>query len=329
MKRLKGAIRSPAAASVLLGLAVFVLIVIARENALLQPTEILAYDKFVAMRAGREVTDSRVAIVEITEKDIGKYDFPVPDDLLARLLETIARAQPVAIGLDIYRDAAVPRDKSRVAELNRVLKQYPNIVGIFGFGDIDHPIKIPFAPALAETPERYGFNDFPFEFGSVRRAFLLVWDKENNIYPSFSLALAMQAGVTPEQTESGMRIGKANFPRFQRHEGGYVHAADGGHQFLLDFKSPRKFITHSLDDVLSNRVSDETWRGKIVLIGEGAESAHDFENTPLQVNMPGVELHGQAVNQLLRASEHGDKVTTRGASRWKSHGFSRGAFSVA
>ena len=310
MKRLKGAIRSPAAASVLLGLAVFVLIVIARENALLQPTEILAYDKFVAMRAGKEVTDSRVAIVEITEKDIGKYDFPVPDDLLARLLETIARAQPVAIGLDIYRDAAVPRDKSRVAELNRVLKQYPNIVGIFGFGDIDHPIKIPFAPALAETPERYGFNDFPFEFGSVRRAFLLVWDKENNIYPSFSLVLAMQAGVTPEQTESGMRIGKANFPRFQRHEGGYVHAADGGHQFLLDFKSPRKFVTHSLDDVLSNRVSDETWRGKIVLIGEGAESAHDFENTPLQVNMPGVELHGQAVNQLLRASEHGDKVTT-------------------
>ena len=49
-----------------------------------------------------------------------------------------------------------------------------------------------------------------------------------------------------------------------------MHAADGGHQFLLDFKSPRKFITHSLDDVLSNRVSDETWRGKIVLIGEGA-----------------------------------------------------------
>ena len=120
MKRLKGAIRSPAAASVLLGLAVFVLIVIARENAFLQPTEILAYDKFVAMRAGKEVTDSRVAIVEITEKDIGKYDFPVPDDLLARLLETIARAQPLAIGLDIYRDAAVPRDKSRMAELNRV-----------------------------------------------------------------------------------------------------------------------------------------------------------------------------------------------------------------
>ena len=171
MKRLKRAIRNPATASVLLSLGVFVLFVIAREYGLLQPAEILAYDKFLVMRGGKETTDSRVAVVEITEKDIGKYDFPIPDDLLARLLETIARAQPVAIGLDIYRDAAVPRDKSRLAELNRVLKQYPNIVGIFGFGDLEHPIKIPFAPALAETPERYGFNDFPFEFGAVRRAF--------------------------------------------------------------------------------------------------------------------------------------------------------------
>jgi adenylate cyclase len=310
MKRLRTAFRNPAIASVLLGLGVFALIAGAREYGLLQPAEILAYDKAIVWRAGASTTDPRIALVEITESDIGKYDFPVPDDLLARLLETIARAQPTAIGLDIYRDAAVPRDGSRLPELNRVLRQYQNIVGIFGFGDLDHPIKIPFAPALADTPERYGFNDFPFEFGAVRRAFLLVWDNQHNIYPSFSLALAMQAGVAPEQTDSGMRIGKALIPRFERNEGGYVRADDGGHQFLLDFKSPRKFITHSLDDVLSNRVSDETWRGKIVLIGEGAESAHDFENTPLQVNMPGVELHAQAVNQLLRAAERGDKVTT-------------------
>ena len=90
-----------------------------------------------------------------------------------------------------------------------------------------------------------------------------------------------------------------------------MHAADGGHQFLLDFKSPRKFITHSLDDVLSNRVSDETWRGKIVLIGEGAESAHDFENTPLQVNMPGVELHATSR----------EPITPRGGTRRQGNDF--------
>jgi adenylate cyclase len=308
--RVRRAFRNRALASLLLGLGVLGLVAGSREAGLLQSSELLAYDKGLIRRAGPPATDDRVAIVEITENDIRKYDFPIPDNLLAKLLETIERGHPVAIGLDIYRDLPVPRDGSQLAEFNRVLQQNQNIVGIFGFGDMDHPIKIPFAPVLAKTPERYGFNDFAFEFGAVRRAFLLIWDKDHNIYPSFCLALALQAGVAAEQVENGMRIGKAIYPRFTRNEGGYIRAEDGGHQFLLDFKSPRKFATWSLDDVLSGRVKDDAWRRKIVLIGEGAESAHDFETTPLQVNMPGVELHGQAVNQLLRSAEAGDKVTT-------------------
>ena len=317
MTRLQGAFRNPAVVSALLGLGLFLLLAGARQYGLLQRTEIMVYDKFLLWRAGESAMDDRIALVEITEADIRKYDFPIPDDLLARLLEKIARAQPVAIGLDIYRDLAVPRDGSQIAELNRVLRQYQNIVGIFGFGDVDHPIKIPFAPALAETPERYGFNDFPFEFGAVRRGFLLLWDNQQNIYPSFALALAMQAGITPEQVDSGLRIGKAVVPRFRRNEGGYIRADDGGHQFLLDFKSPRQFFTASLDDIFSDRVSDETWRGKIVLIGERAESAHDFESTPLQVNIPGVEIHAQALNQLLRAADRGDKVMTSWKEPWE------------
>jgi len=309
-KWLSRLIRNPAIACLAVGLGVFGLVVGARELGFLQSTEFVAYDKFVVWRAGPEKVDPRIVIVEMTEQDIAKYDFPIPDNLLARLLETIARAQPIAIGLDLYRDLAEPRDGSQLAELNRVLHQYPNILGIFAFGTVDHPIKIPFAPGLKETPERYGFNDFPLDSGTVRRGFLLVSDSQENVYPSFAFALAMQAGVAPEQAGSGMRVGKALFPRLETNEGGYVRAANGGLQFLLDFKSPRKFIVHSLDDVMSNRVSDETWRGKIVLIGQGAESAHDFETTPLQVNIPGIELHAQTVNQILRGAERGDKPTT-------------------
>jgi adenylate cyclase len=310
MKRLGRAFTNPIVASVLLGLGVFALVTSVRETGLLQSAELFVYDKCLAWRSGADMTDPRIVLVEISESDINKYDFPVPDDLFAKLLDIIERGQPVAIGLDIFRDLPVPRDGSRLAELNRVLRQNQNIVGIFRFGDMEHPIKIPFPPALADSPDRYGINDFPFEFGAVRRAFLLVWDNQQNVYQSFSLALAMRAGVAPEQVESGLRVGKAAFPRFKRNDGGYVRADDGGHQFLLDFKSPRKFAIYSLDDVLSNRVDQQTWRGKIVLIGDEAESAHDFETTPLQVNVPGVELHAQTVNQLLRAAERGDKVTT-------------------
>jgi adenylate cyclase len=310
MTRLGRAFRRPVVASLLLGIAVFALVAGARELGVLQSVEFLAYDKFLAWRAGAPPADQRIVIVEISESDIGKYDFPVPDDLLAKLLDTIERARPVAIGLDLYRDVAVPRDGSRFAELNRVLRQNQNIVGIFGFGNLEHPIKIPFSPALAETPERYGFNDFPFELGAVRRGFLFLWDNQGRVYTSFALALALQTGVACKQEGSDFYIGNAIFPRFRSNDGPYIRAQDGGHQFLLDFRGARKFVTYSLDDVLSNRVNEQAWRGKIVLIGEGAESAHDFENTPLQENAPGVELNAQILNQLLRAAERGDQPTT-------------------
>jgi adenylate cyclase len=240
MTRIRRAFRNPWVASVLLSLGVFALVAGIRQLGLLQSAEFLAYDKFLAWRAGPETTDPRIVIVEITEKDIGKYDFPIPDDLLAKLLETIATAKPAAIGLDIYRDMAVPRDGSRLGELNRVFQQNQNIVGIFTFGDTEHPIKIPPAPALAETPERYGLNDFPFELGAVRRGFLFLWDNQGNVYPSFALALALQTGLTTTQEGTEFRIGKTTFPRFRSDDGGYIRAQDGGHQFLLDFKSPRK-----------------------------------------------------------------------------------------
>lgn len=310
MTRLRRAFRNPPMASLMLGIGVFVLVGGARELGLLQSAEFLAYDKFLTWRAGPETTDPRIITVEITEDDIAKYDFPIPDDLLARLLETIAGGKPVAIGLDIYRDVPVPRDGSKVAQLNRVLWENQNIIGIFKFGDPEHPIKISFPPATAGSPERYGFNDFPFELGAVRRGFLFLWDNQGRVYTSFALALALETGIHLQQEGSNVRIGKATFPRFRSNDGSYIRAQDGGHQFLLDFRSPRKFTTYSLDDVLSKRVEAQAWRNKIVLIGEGAESAHDFETTPLQQSLPGVELHGQMINQLLRAAEHGDKPTT-------------------
>jgi adenylate cyclase len=302
-------LRHPAGTIVLLGLVVFALVAAAREIGLLQRAELGAYDKFVVWRAGPDKAGDRIVILEISEDDIRKYDFPVPDNLLAKALETIERGQPAAIGLDIYRDLPVPRDGSQVGEFNRVLEQNQNIIGIFAFGDLDHPIKIPFPPALAKTPERYGLNDFPFEFGAVRRGFLLLWDKQQNVYPSFTLALAMQAGAALQQSESGLHVGKTVFPRFRGHDGPYIRADDGGYQFLLDFKSPRTFVTYSLDDVLGDRVRNETWRGKVVLVGEGADSAHDFETTPLQVNVAGIELHAQTLDQILRAAKRGDKPT--------------------
>jgi adenylate cyclase len=295
--------------SLILAIAVFGIIAGIREIGWLQSAEFLVYDKFLDWRADTQRTDQRIVLVEITENDIRKYDFPIPDGLLAKVLETIAAAKPIAIGLDVYRDLPVPRDASQLAELNQALHRNQNIIGIFKFGDAEHPIKIPCAPGFAETPERCGFNDFPFELGAVRRGFLFLGDSQGNVYAAFALSLLAQTGIPCQQQGSDFQIGKTIFPRFRSNDGPYVGADDGGHQFLIDFKSPRKFSTYSLDDVLSKRVDDRIWRDKLVLVGEGAESAQDFQRTPLQTNLPGVELHAQILDQLLRAAERGDKPT--------------------
>ena len=139
MTWLRREFHNPWVASLVLTIAVFVLVIGMRELGLLQSVEFLAYDKFLTWRAGENTTDPRIVIVEITEEDIAKYDFPIPDDLLAKLLKIIASAKPIAIGLDIYRDVAVPRDGRQLAELNRVFHENQNIVGIFKFGDAEHP----------------------------------------------------------------------------------------------------------------------------------------------------------------------------------------------
>jgi adenylate cyclase len=310
MKRFLKTLRNPAVASAALTLAVFLVIAGTRELGVMQSAELFAYDKLLVWRAGPETTDERTLIVGITEADIRKYGFPLSDALLASLFETVISGDPAVVGLDLYRDLPEPRQGGELERLNRVLRQNQNVIGIFVFGDDPaHPFKIPFPPALASTPERYGFNEFPSDEATVRRGWMLLWDNQDHVFNSFALALAAKLGVSSEPVGSDLRLGKTVFRRFEQNDGGYVRAPDYGFQFLLDFKGPRKFESYSLDDVLTGRIKPEIWRGKTVLIGEVGESAHDFETTPLQFDVPGVEIHAQILNQLLRAAERGDKPT--------------------
>lgn len=62
---------------------------------------------------------------------------------------------------------------------------------------------------------------------------------------------------------------------------------------------------HSLHAVLSGEVPAESFRDKVVLVGIAAKTVKDLVNTPLQADGFGVLLHGQAVEQLLRAALNG------------------------
>src|SRR5207245_2226263 len=55
-------------------------------------------------------------------------------------------------------------------------------------------------------------------------------------------------------------------------------------------------------DVLAGRISVEQIRGRIVLIGSTAAAAADVWATPFDPLLPGVEIHANAIDNLLRGN---------------------------
>ena len=74
---------------------------------------------------------------------------------------------------------------------------------------------------------------------------------------------------------------------------------DANAQLWLYFSphDPARFV--SAVDVLNGKVSPETFKGKLVLIGTSATGLFDVKATPVEPVMPGVELHAQALENIL------------------------------
>lgn len=60
---------------------------------------------------------------------------------------------------------------------------------------------------------------------------------------------------------------------------------------------PRRFV--SAADAVAGRVDPSRFAGRLVLIGASAAGLRDIRNTPLAVNMPGVEIHAQLLENVL------------------------------
>ncbi|MFQ5625460.1 MAG: CHASE2 domain-containing protein [Methyloligellaceae bacterium] len=63
---------------------------------------------------------------------------------------------------------------------------------------------------------------------------------------------------------------------------------------------PKRFV--SAADVLSAKLPAKTFAGKLVLVGTSATGLFDVKTTPIDPVMPGVELHAQALENILSRS---------------------------
>ena len=107
--------------------AVAILVIGLRTSGVLQLVEWAAFDQMISWRPVEPV-DQRIVLVTIDEPDIQKIgQWPIPDATLAQLIEKLKQQQPVAIGLDIYRDLPVPPGHQELLEIYRTTS---NLIGI-------------------------------------------------------------------------------------------------------------------------------------------------------------------------------------------------------
>lgn len=303
-------LRQPMVVGPLTSIAVVLLVLVLNGAGLLQKMELAVYDGYFKLRPDSPVATPRVALVTVTDDDIHRLgQWPLTDDTLATILEAIRAQTPRAIGVDLYRDLPVPPGSERI---DRLYTATDELVAVFKFGDAQSPAVAP--PPVLEGSERIGFADMMLDPGGVVRRGLLFLDDGEDFAMSLALRLALRylqplgIGLQPdEQDPSHLRLGPTTLAPLEADDGGYVDADARGYQYLLDYAAG----LGGLPAITVRQLQEDTdqaaqLRDKVVLLGVAADSVKDHFLTPFSGShdeaaaVPGVFLHAQAVDQLLR-----------------------------
>ncbi len=280
-----------------------------RSLGLLQTWELKSYDQLLRQRPA-EPADSRILLVGADEADIREYKHPLPDAILAQVIEKLEQYQPVAIGLDIFRDQpVVPGHESLVTQL----QQNQRLVTVcFGTSQEDAVAPPPKSPA-----EQVGFNDLENDKDyTVRRH--LQSRTPNPISPlspcktpySFSLQLAYRyleaKGISAKTTQDkNWQFGSVVFKRLEPRSGGYQNLDARGNQVLINYRATPQIAQRvTIKEVLTGKLEPDWVRNRVVLIGVTAASIQDYHDTPYG-RMRGLEVHAHLVSQILSALKDG------------------------
>ncbi len=292
---------------VIAGVVVTGLLLGVRQLGWLQPLELAAFDLMVRLRPD-ESPDSRLLVVEITEQDIDNLkQYPVSDQVLAKVLGELERYQPRAIGVDLARN--VPVEPGHTELLARF--QSPKLIAITNIGNTESE-RVPPPPTVPE--ERIGFSDIVTDPDGVIRRYLMYAsiDETTTLY-SFSLQLALaylaQQNISLQVTETNeLQLNKTQFTRLLFNSGGYQTIDAQGYQILLNYRSAQNVArTVTFTQVLNGQIDPNWVKDKIVLIGANSPTVKDSFYTPYSAtergnpDMAGVLLHAQMVSQILSA----------------------------
>jgi adenylate cyclase len=149
---------------------------------------------------------------------------------------------------------------------------------------------------LAGAASSFGyFNTVPDTDGTVRWV-PLAMQYGDDIYPHLALeAVRRYLGAPPlflnaaEYGVDSIQIGTTDIP------------TDEHGRLLVNFRGGAKTFPHySVVDVLNNTVPADAFKNRIVLVGATAIGIYDVRVTPFSGVFPGVEIHANVIDNILR-----------------------------
>lgn len=211
----------------------------------------------------------------------------------ARLAAAVGSSRTVlALVGDRRGNRSVPPPKVALAAIGT-----PPISSVRSFPAAVLPI-----PELADAAAGLGaVNWFPERDQIVRRVPVLV-GVGGQVYPSLTLeALRLGLGETTITVRSAQaRQSKAPAPAIEVvRVGQHALSVDPDGEMWMRFAPADPRRTISAADVLEGRIAREEIAGRHLFIGATAIGLSDVRATPLAPDVPGVEIHAQALEQLL------------------------------
>lgn len=279
--------------------------------------ELFLLDRHFKLRGTEQNED--ITLVTVDEKDIariGKY--PIPDRLMARVLDNLNQHGPAVIGIDIYRDIPAPPGNQ---ELLAAFEKYENVVGVEKIGQISGP------PVLTDYG-MVGFSDQVLEADGVLRRALISTTIDGETKVGLGTFLAVYVLSDTEnalsQEEDRYLLSGKPLPYLDKNSGGFWQTKILGLQIMLDYQHrDEDFTTISLSDVIENKIDPEDVKDKVIIIGVTAESKKDFFYSPFSrsgnqsIPQSGMVSHANITAQLLDLVREDRKILRPQSKQWE------------
>ncbi|MET0208537.1 MAG: adenylate/guanylate cyclase domain-containing protein, partial [Burkholderiaceae bacterium] len=278
-----------------------------------------------------------VRIIDIDEESLRRIgQWPWPRERVAQLLEATQRLAPAAVAVDVlfaepdrwstagHRDAGDGADGD--ARLARVLAQGNIALGFALTGRAaasdgrradDRPLLKAGIISIGDDPARFVprfsasvSNLAQLQGAAAGQGAMTFLPDTDGIVRKVPLMLSLEGRLVPSLTAEALRLASKATQykvRSAGQDGGLIDVHIGDQRVDTDANGflwvhysparPERYVPAWR--ILAAEVPDEAIRGHVVLIGTSAQGLLDLRFSPLGGVIPGVEVHAQALEQVL------------------------------